>query len=511
MVNIPAPVYGSDFHWWAPYEYVRLAGGASLCSLSAIFRARACIYIWAIMAPGNCDSRWSFELLPYTWQRRFQRFLLSLLLLVATSLLALDGASAATPPSPVPQSPPAQMLTSPLLLRSPLPQPRIAASVLSIYIQGKLLYRTTKPIGSWLLTSINGSRSSYMLPNQPVDILSGEEIPPGRGVLLTCFLPNTSTTTCSKITNARITQAAMPAAQSTNITLRVLVMVVSLSNSSECKSRGGANVTQVQNAFLGPNGYADFFRNCSYDMMVFDRKNFMVMPTVIPCSTTIIADCNVDAIVNNAAEFQLLAGIEAETYTHSVYILPDGLARTCNWMGLAVIPGTKTWFMPDMFLNIHELNNAIDNGIFTEGDPKVSFIGAYDPGSSVTIFNYKLHLLVGVFDSKTSTIIVTLCRFVTGLNECTADAPPSPPKSSTRLTSPSNPPISMPPSPWTPSLSPPNPPSPMLPSPWGPPFKPKSPTPLPPLTPPNISPSTTITSATSSASGTQAPPPTHSR
>ncbi|GIL66422.1 hypothetical protein Vafri_19938, partial [Volvox africanus] len=361
------------------------------------------------MAPGNCDSRWSFELLPYTWQRRFQRFLLSLLLLVATSLLALDGASAATPPSPVPQSPPAQMLTSPLLLRSPLPQPRIAASVLSIYIQGKLLYRTTKPIGSWLLTSINGSRSSYMLPNQPVDILSGEEIPPGRGVLLTCFLPNTSTTTCSKITNARITQAAMPAAQSTNITLRVLVMVVSLSNSSECKSRGGANVTQVQNAFLGPNGYADFFRNCSYDMMVFDRKNFM--------------------------------------------------------------------------LNIHELNNAIDNGIFTEGDPKVSFIGAYDPGSSVTIFNYKLHLLVGVFDSKTSTIIVTLCRFVTGLNECTADAPPSPPKSSTRLTSPSNPPISMPPSPWTPSLSPPNPPSPMLPSPWGPPFKPKSPTPLPPLTP----------------------------
>ncbi|GIL66423.1 hypothetical protein Vafri_19938 [Volvox africanus] len=248
------------------------------------------------------------------------------------------------------------MLTSPLLLRSPLPQPRIAASVLSIYIQGKLLYRTTKPIGSWLLTSINGSRSSYMLPNQPVDILSGEEIPPGRGVLLTCFLPNTSTTTCSKITNARITQAAMPAAQSTNITLRVLVMVVSLSNSSECKSRGGANVTQVQNAFLGPNGYADFFRNCSYDMMVFDRKNFMVMPTVIPCSTTIIADCNVDAIVNNAAEFQLLAaGIEAETYTHSVYILPDGLARTCNWMGLAVIPGTKTWFMPDMF------------GIFSKG------------------------------------------------------------------------------------------------------------------------------------------------
>ncbi|GIL61821.1 hypothetical protein Vafri_16206 [Volvox africanus] len=192
------------------------------------------------MAPANCDSRWTFELLPYTWQRRFQRFLLSLLLLVATSLLALDGASAATPLSPVPQSPPARSLTSPPLLRSPLPQPMIAASVLRIYIQGKLQYRTTQPIGTWLLTSINGSRSSYTLPNQPVDVLSGREISPGRGISLTCFLPNASTTTCSNITNARIIQAAMPI-QTTNITLRVLVMVVSLNKSSECKSRGGAD------------------------------------------------------------------------------------------------------------------------------------------------------------------------------------------------------------------------------------------------------------------------------
>ncbi|GIL67463.1 hypothetical protein Vafri_20814 [Volvox africanus] len=195
------------------------------------------------MAPANCDSRWIFELLPYTWQRRFQRFLLSLLLLVATSLLALDDASAATPPSPVPQSPPAQTLTrSPLLLRPPLLQPTIAASVLSIYLKGKLQYRTTKPIGSWLLTSINGSSSLYMLPNQPVDVQSGQEISPGQGVSLTCFLPNTSTTTCSNITNARITQAAMPI-KITNITLSVLVVVVRLNKSSECDRQRGANVS----------------------------------------------------------------------------------------------------------------------------------------------------------------------------------------------------------------------------------------------------------------------------
>ncbi|GIL61816.1 hypothetical protein Vafri_16206 [Volvox africanus] len=536
------------------------------------------------MAPANCDSRWTFELLPYTWQRRFQRFLLSLLLLVATSLLALDGASAATPLSPVPQSPPARSLTSPPLLRSPLPQPMIAASVLRIYIQGKLQYRTTQPIGTWLLTSINGSRSSYTLPNQPVDVLSGREISPGRGISLTCFLPNASTTTCSNITNARIIQAAMPI-QTTNITLRVLVMVVSLNKSSECKSRGGADVTQVESAFLGPNGHADFFSNCSYGTMVLDKSNLKVVPIVIPCLAEITANCNVDKIGINS-QLPLPTGIEIGSYSHYVYVLPDGLT-SCTWFGLGMIPGTETWYLPvkpaifsrgivmqeilhnfglyhgwqngveyedystamgrgnscpsapelwrlgwatplvqlnsmsfpmatyktytlpatylgptgvmikiqpdwlgelykkNMYLalrvkmagdrdlleqfngkvNIHELNKSIDNSFVAAGDPMVSFIGAYGPGSSLSYSNYKLHLLVGEFDSKTSNINVTLCRFVTEPNECTADAPPKPS------------------SPWSLPPSPPNPPSPMPPSSWGPPFKPKPPTPLPPLTP----------------------------
>ncbi|GIL61683.1 hypothetical protein Vafri_15984 [Volvox africanus] len=72
-------------------------------------------------------------------------------------------------------------------------------------------------------------------------------------------------------------------------------------------------------------------------------------------------------------------------------------------------------------LSIHEINKSMDNRFLVDGDPKISFIAALDPGSSVPYFNYKLHLLVGAFDSKNSTIIVTLCRFVTGLNECTAN------------------------------------------------------------------------------------------
>ncbi|GIL61618.1 hypothetical protein Vafri_16042, partial [Volvox africanus] len=563
-----------------------------LCSCS-----RLQVYIWAIMAPANCDSRWIFELLPYTWQRRFQRFLLSLLLLVATSLLALDGASVATPLSPVPQSPPSQTLTSPLLLRPPLLQPEIAASVLSIYIQGKLQYRTTKPIGSWLLSSINGSSSSYMLPNQPVDVQSGQEISPGRTVSLTCFLPNTSTTTCSNITNARIKQVAMPAQITNNKTLSVLVMVVRLKSSSECKSQGGADVTQVQNAFLGPNGYADFFRSCSYGMMVFDRNDLLVVPTEIPCSKEILQDCSPDAIANAAMPAD---GIQVASYTYSMYILPHNLA--CLWSGMAEIPGTKTWFLPDtsgiyskgvvmqeilhnfglyhgwkdgqeyndystamgsgnscpsapelwrlgwatplaqlnstsfpmatyktftlpatylgptgvmikiqpdwlgelytmnMYLalrvkmagdshlieqfngklNIHEINKSMDKQFLIDGDPKISLIAALDPGSSVPYFRYKLHLLVGAFDSKNSTIIVTLCRFVTGLNECTANALPMPP-SSWSPPPPPNSPSPMSPSPWSPPPSPPNPPSPLPPSPWSPPPSPPNPpSPMPP-------------------------------
>ncbi|GIL67457.1 hypothetical protein Vafri_20814 [Volvox africanus] len=554
------------------------------------------------MAPANCDSRWIFELLPYTWQRRFQRFLLSLLLLVATSLLALDDASAATPPSPVPQSPPAQTLTrSPLLLRPPLLQPTIAASVLSIYLKGKLQYRTTKPIGSWLLTSINGSSSLYMLPNQPVDVQSGQEISPGQGVSLTCFLPNTSTTTCSNITNARITQAAMPI-KITNITLSVLVVVVRLNKSSECDRQRGANVTEVQNAFLGPNGYADFFRSCSYGMMVFDRDNLRVEQIEIPCYTEIMK-CNEETVVNEAQSQLRDAGIQVGSYSNFLYIVPDIQPTRCRWSGLAELPGLKTWFLPgkpgifskgivmqeilhnfglhhgwkdgveymdystamgngnscpsapelwrlgwatplvqldsssfpmatyknfnlsatylgptgvmikiqpdwlgelykmNMYLalrvrmagdrdlieelngklNIHEINKVIDNSFLANEDPKVSFIGALGPGSSVTYFNYKLRLFVGAFDSKTSTIIVTLCRFVTGPNECTADALPMLPSPQSPPPSPPNPPSPMLPSPQSPPPSPPNPPSPMPPSPQSPPPSPPNPpSPMPP-------------------------------
>ncbi|GIL55995.1 hypothetical protein Vafri_11476 [Volvox africanus] len=76
-------------------------------------------------------------------------------------------------------------------------------------------------------------------------------------------------------------------------------------------------------------------------------------------------------------------------------------------------------------LNIHELSSAIDNKPFfaVVGDPRVTIIMALSPKRSMEFFQYQLYLLVGAFDNKTSTIIVTVCRFVTGPNECNGAIP----------------------------------------------------------------------------------------
>ncbi|GIL56070.1 hypothetical protein Vafri_11530 [Volvox africanus] len=310
------------------------------------------------MAPANYYPRWAFELLPYTWQRpiRVSEHSLALFLvpLLATSLLlALDSASAANT-SPIPQQ--SSLPTSQPMLRPTPPQPSVSAAVLSTSIQGTLQYRTIIPSGQWiLLTSANNGNSiSYTLPSQPVDAVSGLKIPQGRVVSLTCFLPNSSTTTCSDITNSKIYSFPYLNSPASNVTLRVLVVVVGLNKSSECNSQGGADVTQVRSVFLGPNSYADFFKNCSYRRMVFDRQAFTVVSSVIPCSTDIIKNCKFYAIAN-ASLRQLPADIQIGLYSNIVYVLPDGLERACGFPAVAEILGRQTWVLPN------------NDGIFSKG------------------------------------------------------------------------------------------------------------------------------------------------
>ncbi|GLC60548.1 hypothetical protein PLESTB_001625600 [Pleodorina starrii] len=253
-------------------------------------------------------------------------------------------------PAPKQLKPP---LSPPLSRRLPRPPPPVpppvSAPVASsgfVSLQGRLQYRTTKPAGKWLLTGVGVSGEKYQLPVQPVDATSGLSIPAGRWISLTCFLSSAGANACANVTNARITQSAAPV-PTTNITLRILVMVVSLSASAECGSRAGANVTAVEEAFLAPNGYADYFGNCSYGRMVIDRAALTVVSTLAPCSLA-ITRCSEDAIAA-AATANVPAGVQIDTYTHFAYVIPVNLARTCGYAGLGELPGTQSWFTPDAF------------------------------------------------------------------------------------------------------------------------------------------------------------------
>ncbi|GIL49068.1 hypothetical protein Vafri_5545 [Volvox africanus] len=313
------------------------------------------------MAPANCCPRWTFRLLPYPWQQPFRAsehgFILLLVPLLATLTLALvDGALAATPTSPLsplpttsqPSLPPSEAPLPPSEPSWPPSEPSWPPSSggAAITIRGKLLYRTTWPNGTWLLSSVNGTSTSYTLPYQPIEARSGNEIPPGQYVNLTCFLPNDITTMCSNITNARIYLAAAPMI-ATNVTLRVLVMVVSINKTPgrRCSAVKGANVTQIKDAFLGPGGYADFFENCSYGRMVFDRQMLTVEPIVIPCIETNL-QCTPE-IISNAAMKYLPQEISTGEYSHLLYVFPDDkeFGNKCNPSpGLGEVPGPNSWY-----------------------------------------------------------------------------------------------------------------------------------------------------------------------
>ncbi|GLC60550.1 hypothetical protein PLESTB_001625800 [Pleodorina starrii] len=471
--------------------------------------------------------------------------------------------------------------------------------------EGSLQYRTTKPAGKWLLTEV-GIDGVVDLPGQPTDVLSGSPIPAGNRVALTCLAPSPGATFCSYTSNARITRAAAPV-PTTNIALRVLVMAVSLSNSNECGSRAGANVTDVRNLFLAPGGYADYFGNCSYGKMVFDRAALTVVSTVVPCSANIMA-CN-ENVIAAAAKQQLPAGIQMGAFSHFVYVVPKDFAPACNWVGLGELPGTQTWFTPDnqgiyekgtvmqellhnfglwhgwkdgaeyqdystamgmgsscpsapelwrlgwatplaqlnsstfpsgvfrtytlpatylgptgamikvqpdwlnasytknMYLalrvkaagdisllpefnrklNVHDLSKDIDNNFFAAGDPTVSIVGVYGPSSASTWFNYKLYLMTMDLVNGNTSMVIKLCRFIIGPNEC-ADPPP-PPRPPVKPPSPPPPKPRPPPSPSKPpappsASPPPKPPPPSPPKPMAPP-PPPTPPPMPPPKPPS--------------------------
>ncbi|GIL50960.1 hypothetical protein Vafri_7033 [Volvox africanus] len=69
-------------------------------------------------------------------------------------------------------------------------------------------------------------------------------------------------------------------------------------------------------------------------------------------------------------------------------------------------------------ISIHEVNKDIDNSFVAAGDPIVNLRWVINPLSSVTLFNYNLHILTGPLVSGSTAMIIKLCRFTTGPNDC---------------------------------------------------------------------------------------------
>ncbi|GIL54686.1 hypothetical protein Vafri_10420, partial [Volvox africanus] len=142
-------------------------------------------------------------------------------------------------------------------------------------------------------------------------------------------------------------------------------------------------------------------------------------------------------------------------------------------------------------LNIHEVKSAIDNDFNAAGDAVASLYSVLEPVTSVTLFNYRLHILTQGLTKNGTALIIKICRFVVGPTECREYSPPKPslratpppgstppPPSLSSSPSPRPPLPKPPPKPLPPKPMPPSPPPPPKPSP--PPVPPKPPSPRPP-------------------------------
>ncbi|KAG2499452.1 hypothetical protein HYH03_002399 [Edaphochlamys debaryana] len=244
--------------------------------------------------------------------------------------------SGEVPPSPKPpRPPPSPYKLVPKPAASP-PPPAPSADVTG-RITVKDVHRGEGAyIWSLLLPSGNALR---LLQGQPLAV-SGELVQAGARVALECEF-TADRTACVRVTRVRINRlaAVVPA---TDIVIKALTIVTSLTGSC---TRAGARLADVQRAMTP---YADFFKSCSYGAMTFDTAGSKVIAAAVPCSASILA-CNEEAIAaaaDRAARTQL--GDDAvDQFTHTSFVLPTGLVNRCGWVGLAELPGYRTWFTPD--------------------------------------------------------------------------------------------------------------------------------------------------------------------
>ncbi|GIL74593.1 hypothetical protein Vretimale_2156 [Volvox reticuliferus] len=241
-----------------------------------------------------------------------------------------------------------------LLLALPLVGNGIAAATVrstTTRVQGKLVYRAAPTSDIWKLLAAGGV--AYKLPGQPLDSIGGE-IPSGSIIALDCTSKvGSDGTDCISIDNAEVTRAAAPV-KSTDLVLRLLVMVVNLTGSC---TKAGASVDQVRQAYTAVSGYTNFLRNCSYDKVTYSTEpgGVTVIETAVQCNQAILM-CEEDAVAYGAqvAAAQQYGVNFLASFNRFSYVLPKGISA-CYWVGLADLPGMNTWYSPT------------DDGIFNKG------------------------------------------------------------------------------------------------------------------------------------------------
>ncbi|GLC45984.1 hypothetical protein PLESTB_001625900 [Pleodorina starrii] len=294
--------------------------------------------------------RWRrLQLAPHYWA------MASLLML---SLLAVnnDGVVAAWKSLP-PRSPPPPPSPPP-----PSPPPPSAPPPAPITLQGRLVYETTVPVGTWLLAVAHQGGAFYRLPEQPLEAATGQPIPAAAWISLICLPAGSAVALpeCTAISDAQVSSApaaaAAPTPSSSSLStnqqqqaLRVLVMSVSLSASAECNSSQqpeGIPVSTITDLLIGVDGFAEYLSNCSYGKMVIDASALKVVQVLVPCTQAILR-CDQDAIASGARG-ALPQDVRVSLYTHLMYIVPPRVAEVCGWTGLANVPGAQTWFTDDL-------------------------------------------------------------------------------------------------------------------------------------------------------------------
>ncbi|KAG2494732.1 hypothetical protein HYH03_007245 [Edaphochlamys debaryana] len=221
---------------------------------------------------------------------------------------------------------------------TPAPQGRLEMSI---------MHRTDEM--TWFIQRLNDS-ASFQLPGQPRAAATNLTLPAGALVNLTCSLA--APFRCGVVSGVSLMLSPnRPPSLAANVSVSLLVMILSLSDSDECLGAGGADAARVGGVLWDPEqGVAAQLAACSFGRFRLLRNSSLVVHVPLPCSLDVIA-CNTLATANAAK--QAYAALSAQQagllpslrrFSHVAYVMPED--TLCSWAGLASLAGGESWLAP---------------------------------------------------------------------------------------------------------------------------------------------------------------------